>query len=290
MPPSWGANALLHPARRPRNHEPTGGFEKVELRGDGGVALKGWLFRTEKPRRGTIVYLHGLSDNRGTGVAIASHFVARGFDVLAYDSRAHGESGGDACTYGYYEKRDLARAIDWLHADDVVLLGSSMGAAVALQAAAEDHRVKGVVAIATISDLRTAAFERAPFIASRGNVESALRMSEQQGKFRVDEVSPVAAAARIAVPVMLIHGEKDPETPAAHSKRVYDALPGRRRLVLVPNAKHNDTLTTETWKQVDAWVDESLAKASTGTTDPSQARRRFDPPALELPGRVGTGR
>jgi uncharacterized protein len=258
MPPSWGANALLHPARRPRTREPAGKFENVDISGDGGVHLKGWLFRAEQRRRGTIVYLHGLSDNRGTGAWIAAHFVKRGFDVLAYDSRAHGESEGQACTYGYYEKRDLARALDSLGADKVALMGSSMGAAVALQAAAEDRRVKTVVAIATISDLRTAAFERAPFIASRKNIESALRIAEDEGHFHVDEVSPVAAAARIAAPVMLIHGAEDPETPYAHSQRVYAALHDPKRILIVPHAKHNDTLTPETWKQVDAWIDEAF--------------------------------
>ena len=36
-------------------------------------------------------------------------FQRRGVDVVAFDSRAHGESDGEMCTYGYWEKRDLAR-------------------------------------------------------------------------------------------------------------------------------------------------------------------------------------
>ena len=43
---------------------------------------------------------------------MADHFLARGFDVVAYDSRAHGESEGDVCTYGFYEKEDLRRVLD----------------------------------------------------------------------------------------------------------------------------------------------------------------------------------
>jgi pimeloyl-ACP methyl ester carboxylesterase len=30
-----------------------------------------------------------------------------GFDVIAYDNRAHGNSGGEACTYWFCEKEDL---------------------------------------------------------------------------------------------------------------------------------------------------------------------------------------
>ena len=72
------------------------------------MKLKGWWFHARPARARTVVYLHGVADNRGSSVGIADHFLARGFDVVAYDSRAHGESGGDACTYGFYEKQDLA--------------------------------------------------------------------------------------------------------------------------------------------------------------------------------------
>jgi alpha-beta hydrolase superfamily lysophospholipase len=252
MPPSWGANALLHPSRRPLTQVPTVKFEKVDL--DVGIHLVGWLFRTERPRRGLLVYLHGLGDNRSSGIWIAEHFNALGFDVLAYDSRAHGESGGDACTYGFYEKKDLSRALDKLGGGPIVAFGVSLGAGIALQAAAEDPRIALVVAVAPISDLRTAARERAPFFASRANIDEAFRIAEREGAFRADEVNPAAAATKIQAPVLVIHGADDRETSPAHSERVYAALAGPKKLVLVPGAQHNDALTAEAWQQIDGWI------------------------------------
>jgi pimeloyl-ACP methyl ester carboxylesterase len=265
MPPSWGANALLHPGRRAAPRAPEQPHQDVELRGEGGVALEGWIFRTPSARRrGTVVYLHGLSDNRGSSVWLARHLGERGFDVVAYDSRAHGQSGGEACTYGFYEKRDLARVLDQLSlAGPFFLLGNSMGAAVALQAAAEDGRIAGVVAISTISDLRTAAFERAPFFASRREIEEAFQIAESAGHFKVDEVSPVAAAARIACPVLLIHGEDDRETPPAHSRRVFAALQGDKHMLIVPGAGHGNVLRAEAWKEIDRWLDQVTERLPT---------------------------
>src|SRR5262245_19851472 len=104
MPASWGANALLHPQRRPMTRQPNAPFDALDVDG-AGVKLKGWWFHAREPR-GTVVFLHGVADNRGSSVGIANHFLARGFDVVAFDSRAHGESEGGACTYGYYEKQD----------------------------------------------------------------------------------------------------------------------------------------------------------------------------------------
>jgi len=252
MPPTWGANALLHPSRRPVTQVPAVKFEKVDL--DVGIHLVGWLFRTERPRRGLVVYLHGLGANRSSGISIAQHFNALGFDLLAYDSRAHGESGGDACTYGFYEKKDLSRALDKLGAGTIVAFGASLGAGIALQAAAEDSRIALVVAVAPFSDLRTAAAERAPFFASRANIDEAFRIAEKEGSFRADDVNPAASAAKIHAPVLVIHGADDRETPPAHSERVYAALAGPKKLVLVPGAHHNDSLTADVWKQIDDWI------------------------------------
>jgi pimeloyl-ACP methyl ester carboxylesterase len=252
MPPSWGANALLHPARRPVTQAPTGQFENVDL--DVGIHLRGWLFRTGRPRRGLVVYLHGVGDNRASGLGVAAHFTALGFDVLAYDGRAHGESGGDACTYGFYERRDLARVIDKMGGGPVLAFGVSLGAAVALQTAAEDPRIALLVTVAPFSDLWTAASERAPFFASRGNIEEAFRLAEAQANFRADDVNPAKAAVQIRAPVLVIHGAEDHETPPAHSERVFRALAGPKRRVLVPGAHHNDALTADAWREVDAWV------------------------------------
>jgi alpha-beta hydrolase superfamily lysophospholipase len=258
MPPSWGAAALLHPTRRKTERTPKRPFEPFEWQGDG-VPLVGWWFHAPAGPRGTLVYLHGVGDNRGSSVGIAEHFVPQGFDVIAYDSRAHGESGGDACTYGYYEKHDLERVLDHVTRTPIVVMGTSMGAAVELQAAAEDQRIAAVVSIAAFSDLRTAAVERAPFFASRSNVEEAFRLAEAQGHFRVDEVNPAAAAPRIAAPVLLVHGDNDKETPYAHALRILAALHEPKRLITIKGGGHNGGLTPAAWAEVDAWLTAQLA-------------------------------
>jgi len=219
----------------------------------------GWRFAAEGGRRGTVVFLHGLGANRAGAIPIAAHFTTRGFDVVAYDGRAHGDSGGDACTYGFYEKRDLARVIDQLASGPVVAFGWSLGAGVALQAAAQDQRIALVVAVAPFSDLRTAAIERAPPFASRASIAEAFRIAEAQGRFRVDDASPMDAAVHIRAPVLVIHGAEDHQTPIAHAHRVFDRLAGPKKLVVVPGAGHVDVLGPSTWQEVDDFVSANLA-------------------------------
>lgn len=257
MPPSWGANALLHPQRRPMARTPDRPFDAVVFEGEG-VKLKGWWFHAAQ-KRGTVVFLHGLADNRGTGVGIADHFLDRGYDVIEYDSRAHGESEGAACTYGFYEKQDLRRVLDRVETKPIAVMGTSLGAGIALQAAAVDPRIAAVVAVSSFSDLRTAARERAPFFASKGNLAEAFVLAENEGKFHADDVSPMAAAALIKVPTLVIHGRKDDETPPEHSERIFAALHEPKRLIMVPNADHNHVIDAGIWHEIDTWIDGAMA-------------------------------
>src|SRR6478609_11340648 len=130
--PAIGAGGLLHPFRRPVTRPAPDGCANVTLQGEG-LALAGWRCTPEGRRRGAVVYLHGIADNRSSSVGVIERFRPRGFEVIAYDSRANGNSGGNVCTYGFFEKRDLQHVIATLAPGPVVLIGTSLGAAVALQ-------------------------------------------------------------------------------------------------------------------------------------------------------------
>src|SRR5436190_2480679 len=271
--PAIGAGGLLHPFRRSAVGRLPDSCDVVVFDGVG-VQLKGWRCRAAGDslspgahragfggtgRRGTLVYLHGIADNRGSATGIIDRFGRRGFDVIAYDSRAHGESSGAACTYGFYEKQDLRRVVDTIDSGPVVLMGTSLGAAVALQEAAEDARVSAVVAAETFSDLRTVAIERAPFFFTPKNIRRAFELAEAEGRFRIDAVSPEAAARKIEAPVLIIHGSIDHDTPPDHSRRVFQALHGPRQLILVPDAGHNRSLSGAVWQDIETWIDRALS-------------------------------
>jgi pimeloyl-ACP methyl ester carboxylesterase len=256
-----GAGGLLHPVRHRVNLATPPTCEDATFNGDG-ADLKGWRCDTSVPRRGTIIYLHGVADNRSSSIGVIDRFGQRGFDVIAYDSRAHGESSGDVCTYGFFEKRDLQRVIDTLQPGPIIVVGTSLGAAVALQEAALDSRVTAVIAAETFSDLRTVAKERAPSFFTSDIMERAFRIAEQQGHFDINAVSPEKAAAQIKIPVVLVHGANDVDTPPDHSRRVFAALAGPKRLFLVPGARHNESLRADVWGDIEQWVDEVLASVA----------------------------
>lgn len=253
--PEMGAGALLFSTRRDSGRPMPDACIERRFAGAHGP-LSGWQCDTPTvPARGTIIYLHGIADDRGSAYGVVTRFLPLGFDVVAYDSRAHGRSSGDQCTYGYFEKHDLRRVIAQIGNDPIVLIGHSLGAAVALQTAAVEPRVRAVVAASTFSDLRSIATDRAPFVFSKGMIDAALSIAEQRAHFVVDDVSPVRAAKYVRAPVLLIHGANDRETPPVHSERVLKALSGSKRLRIVSDASHNDVLWHDAvWVEIKQWI------------------------------------
>jgi pimeloyl-ACP methyl ester carboxylesterase len=247
------------------------------------ITLRGWILRTQKRSKGLIVFLHGIADNRQSGLGVARRFVRRGYDVLLYDGRAHGASGGQCCTYGFHEKHDLSRALDALgvaRESTVILLGHSLGAAVALQAAANEQRISHVIAVSAFSDLETIVRDRAPWFATQKDVTAALRLASRRGDFILEEVSPQRAASRIRVPVLLVHGECDRETTPDHSRRIFDALTGSKELRIVRNADHDHILSIEgAWSVIEDWWRRNVERPvpPTSSAKTKQSRRLWNP-------------
>jgi pimeloyl-ACP methyl ester carboxylesterase len=270
--PSIAAGGLLHPRRMAAYSDTPSACVEREFAGEG-LTLRGWSCAARTPFRGSLVYLHGVADNRSSSVRLIERLTARGFDVIAYDSRAHGQSDGDTCTYGFFEKLDLRQVMNTLRPGPIVLIGSSLGAAVALQAAVGQPRVVGVVAAEAFSDLRTIATERAPAYLPAWTIRRAFGVAEQQARFDVASVSPVAAARALHIPVLLIHGADDQDTSPAHSQRLLAALGGPKRLILVANAGHNQAMSgSGVWSEIEQWLDglvlQTLSDNRRGTTDP----------------------
>ncbi|MGI8945980.1 MAG: alpha/beta fold hydrolase [Thermoleophilaceae bacterium] len=98
-----------------------------------------------------IVLLHGLTATRRYVVQGSRHLLGRGYRLVAYDARGHGDSGAaeDPGGYSYREMvDDLGRVLADTGLERAVLVGSSMGAHVATAfALAHPERVAALVQI-----------------------------------------------------------------------------------------------------------------------------------------------
>jgi fermentation-respiration switch protein FrsA (DUF1100 family) len=108
----------------------------------------------------------------------------------------------------------------------VVLFGSSLGGAVAVDLA-QERRVAGVVLESTWSTLEdTAAKAFGP-----------IARPFTRGRF--DSLSKIG---RLRSPLLSLHGDRDDIVPIALGRRLFDAAPGPKQFETLAGAGHNDTL------------------------------------------------
>jgi pimeloyl-ACP methyl ester carboxylesterase len=254
---------MLVPSRADPAPEPALAHRGVVIPGEG-ITLRGWMFPAVNPR-GTVIFLHGRNGDRADGVMVAERLVPEGWDVLVYDERAHGESGGEYSTFGYWERRDLSRVIDYLHADRVVVMGVSLGGAVAIQGAADDPRIAEVISVSAFASMREVVRDRVPAFLAPLSLPPAFHEAEALARMEVDGADTVAAARRVRVPTLLLHGAVDRVVPPAQAREIEAALAGPKALWLIDGAGHGDVLEHEVaWRRIEGWLE--LASRSGGTS------------------------
>ena len=255
----WLVPGVLHPANlNPRREKPTDQMlvrtgatkEDFSVRAPDGIELRGWKVRARSPNGNWVLAFHGVSDNR-TGVLGAAEILLRhGYNLVMMDSRAHGESGGDMATYGWKERYDTVAITNALYSTEQIhhlgALGVSMGAAIALQSAAVEPRIEGVVAEDPFANLREASYDYAGMELSpllgmtlfRPATISGMREIARDGGFQPDDVSPEKAVAARPFAVLLICGTNDHRIPCRHAERVYQNAGGPKELWIVNGAGH----------------------------------------------------
>ncbi|MFZ3079049.1 MAG: alpha/beta hydrolase [Bellilinea sp.] len=220
--------------------------QEVTIRSPHGYDLSGtWFPLTDSSK--TIIMLHGLSYTRAGMIKYIPVFRRRGFNVLIYDQRFFGRSGGPNTSYGFYEKNDLKAAFDWVAEKTgpqgiIGTLGESMGGGIVLQHGAIDPRPAFIIADSSYADLREAMalrlhneyhFPAFPLL----NIGAWL--ITVFGDFNFSQVIPERDVANLQMPILFVHSLEDKEVPPSHGRRLFAAKRrGLRRLYLAPDAGH----------------------------------------------------
>jgi pimeloyl-ACP methyl ester carboxylesterase len=163
---------------------------------------------------------------------VVDHLGAFG-SVIAIDMRGHGGSGG-ASTVGDREVLDVSAAVHWareLGYRFVVTVGFSMGGSVVLrQAAVEGERVDAVMSVSAAAFwfYRGTRVMRGVHVAVGTRIGRALmrtrgvRITGQPAPDPMP-IQPVAAAALIEVPLLIVHGTVDRYFPLEHPRALHRA-------------------------------------------------------------------
>jgi pimeloyl-ACP methyl ester carboxylesterase len=197
-----------------------------------GVTLAGWWIPAAGSAR-TILCLHGYAGSCDPDLKYAPDLHKAGFNLLYFDFRAHGRSGGKITSIGALEVEDCRAAIQFAEVQGstaIGLLGFSMGGRVALlTAAADPTHINALISDGGPARLTTAiagdiAKKHIPrFLSIPIASIIVLGMSLWTGKFLFAREPYHQAKHLPPLPVLFIHGGKDPHTSASELQHMMDS-------------------------------------------------------------------
>ena len=209
---------------------------------DDPITLKGWWIpavHDDVSEPSAIIVVHGLDSNRAREPEAYMPFLRdlhdEGFSLLLFDLRAHGQSGGEITSAGYYERYDVLGAMDTATSrfgvppERIGVLGWSLGGVAALLAATEEPRLEALVidsAFANIDDLFAAEVaDRTPLPAwSVGALRPGMEIvARMRYGIRLSDLKPERFVDQLDFPILFTHSEDDDRIPIEHSERILDA-------------------------------------------------------------------
>lgn len=222
-------------------------FEEIEFPTANGRLLKGWWL-TRPDNRQVIVAVSGYRGRKEDVLGIGSLLWRNGYNVLLFDYRAHGpgRAEGELVTLGHRELQDMQAAIKYarirMEKPLLGLLGGSMGASVALLAAARDPEVLAVWADSAFTSQREVInhiWHRKTHLPGHPVLDLAERLFESRTGHRWEDFAPVAELEKLGNrPVYLVHGISDSMVPVDHAYRLYAATPGPKDLWIEDDIDH----------------------------------------------------
>ena len=228
--------------------------ENVSFVTEDGVSLKGWLVKPIHASQTipAIIICHGVGANRSDFTELAAALSLRGYAVLLFDFRAHGESSGSRTSLGFHEQKDVVAALHFLKTRSEIdpkrlgIYGFSMGGSTALLAAAHTHAFSAVVVDSAFTSLRDQARDAITgfyHLPSFPFLQLTVLGYQIYFQTSVDAVSPISTIAQISpTPILIIAGEGDQLIPVDNGRKLYAAAHEPKELWIIPGADHGGTL------------------------------------------------
>lgn len=195
----------------------------------------------------TVIIAHGVTETHINSLKYAALFAKLGYNIVVFDQRRHGATGGKTTSYGFYEKNDLKAIVEAVRekiGKDAILgiQGESMGAATALQYGGTSEEIFDFI----IADCSFSSFKAqlhhvmlrdTPF---RSNLPIKIMefFVQKRDGYDLSAVSPIEVVQNITKPVLFIHSLEDTYIPPSMSEELYNEKKEPRRLKIFDKGVH----------------------------------------------------
>jgi len=268
--------AFMHPPRRMASTTPAEQgltYDTVVFHTADGLQLGGWFIPADNAR-GTVIYCHGVTSNRGQVRDLLPSLHEMGLNVLAFDFRGHGESDGHTLCFGSREVNDLVAAHAFVRsrapALPIMLLGGSYGAAMTITSL---DRLPDVAcawvdaSFARFSTLAQHHFRDRSTLIRNLKIRMCSIAAWLDAGVWLSDMNPIDHLARSQVPMMFLHGRRDERIPFSEGEALYAACTAPKERFWVDRATHYDLLTVsydEYLRRLRGFVDTHMPRKNSG--------------------------
>ncbi len=223
--------------------------QEVSYRSSDGTKISGIFFK-RKNAKANMLCCHGYRGNKEFMFGLVNLFPE--YNLLFFDFRAHGQSGGSYISLGCHEYKDVLASAEFLKNKaqkeqgkelPFILLGISMGGSSSLKAMEFEPDLCDVLIIdSAFSDLPTmfmrgfhlkVGLPHYPFFPVMRAIFHYL------GRCDIQKMSPVETVKNIKKPILFMHSCNDAFIPAAHSLKLYShARSDKSKIAIGPNCRH----------------------------------------------------
>jgi alpha-beta hydrolase superfamily lysophospholipase len=204
--------------------------------GDKTQHVNSWWWPADDPKAPAVLYLHGARWNLTGQLFRIEQLHDFGFSVLAIDYRGFGKSDGDLPSeQSVYEDARVAwQRLSELQPDPSrrFIYGHSLGGAIAIDLASRlghPEPARGLIVESSFTTL-------ADIAKSLSYPWLPLQLVLSQKFDAVDKI------AQVGMPVLIVHGTDDRYVPSRFSEKLFEAAPGRKKLLLVKGGTHNNSM------------------------------------------------
>jgi fermentation-respiration switch protein FrsA (DUF1100 family) len=239
---------LFYPSKYPEGdwNPPGLDFEDVRFSAEDGTRLHGWYCPC-KEARAVVLYTHGNGGNVSFRAPLLKRLQKEfRVTVFIFDYRGYGRSDGVPTVEGILQDARAARK--WLarragiEETGLVLMGRSLGGAVAVQLAAESG-ARGLILESTFSSLKDVAAQHYPRLAwlvPAAKLNSVARIGQYKG------------------PLLDSHGDADQTISYALGVKLFEAANAPKQFVRIAGGGHNDRGSAEYYQQLNRFLDDCL--------------------------------
>lgn len=189
-----------------------------------------------------IIICHGFMMSKDSKpFLMLSKRLSDDFDIITMDFRGHGKSTG-RYTFSAKEGLDLKAVIDYAipKYKFIGIIGFSLGAAAAINETAVNKAISRLMVVAAPTE-----FERIEnrFL-NKDVIYSTIKKFEWKtvrprfGNILLRKLRPIDNVNKISIPILFVHGGKDPIIKPEHSISLYKKAKDPKRLVIFEDCLH----------------------------------------------------